>query len=776
MSENNGYYNYWQNNEQYYHWYYIQQQQQLQNASVGGYNAAYYNYYNNQQFYPQQQQQQQQPHSKPKKQKQPQQQQSKCSQPDCFITGSKKEVEIHMMDRHLIYPPGYLENEARKKASKPPKPTVPVEGTNIMLDTPEAIEKWILERKKRFPSAANIAEKQKEKEDKIARGEIPLDPKFTGKNKRSTNWHNDDKKRNTTKKPRLHISEETNLSEQEQDDDQAPESASSKIPTRMPPSKLLSQPRIERKKLEPRQKAANNQFQQPNLMAKLFNDEIRQSPTKFLWLHKTVMLNRVQRSVLRSARGFASVAEPPVRGYGGLRDQDRIFTNLYDRHDFGLKGAMSRGDWHKTKEIVLKGDQYLIQTVKDSGLRGRGGAGFPSGLKWSFMNKPGWEKDPRPRYLVVNADEGEPGTCKDREIMRGDPHKLIEGCLVAGRAMNATAAYIYIRGEFYHEAVRLQQAIDEAYKAGLIGGDACGSGYKFDVYIHRGAGAYICGEETALIESIEGKQGKPRLKPPFPADVGVFGCPTTVANVETVAVVPTIVRRGPAWFDAFGRDRNSGTKLFAISGHVNNPCVVEEEMSIPLKELIEKHCGGVRGGWENLKGIVPGGSSVPVIPRDVCTDVLMDFDSLKDAQTSLGTGAIIVMDQSTDMIKAISRFAKFYKHESCGQCTPCREGTTWMYNMMNRFEKGQASNREIDMIIELSKQIEGHTICALGDAAAWPIQGLVRHFRPEMEQRIREFQLENGVVMYGGKLLKDHNPDIAIPDNRGASIPPPAAA
>lgn len=258
------------------------------------------------------------------------------------------------------------------------------------------------------------------------------------------------------------------------------------------------------------------------------------------------------------------------------------------------------------------------------------------------MNKPGWDKDPRPRYLVVNADEGEPGTCKDREIMRGDPHKLIEGCLVAGRAMNANAgqlslnfeltfklkfsfikAYIYIRGEFYHEAVRLQQAIDEAYKAGLIGDDACGSGYKFDVYIHRGAGAYICGEETALIESIEGKQGKPRLKPPFPADVGVFGCPTTVANVETVSVVPTIARRGGAWFDSFGRERNSGTKLFAISGHVNNPCVVEEEMSIPLRELIEKHCGGVKGGWENLQGIVPGGSSVPVIPRDVCSEVLL---------------------------------------------------------------------------------------------------------------------------------------------------------
>jgi len=228
----------------------------------------------------------------------------------------------------------------------------------------------------------------------------------------------------------------------------------------------------------------------------------------------------------------------------------------------------------------------------------------------------------RPRYLVVNADEGEPGTCKDREILRGDPHKLVEGCLVAGRAMNANAAYIYIRGEFFQEATHLQQAIDEAYKAGLIGKNACGSGYDFDVYVHRGAGAYICGEETALIESLEGKQGKPRLKPPFPADVGLFGCPTTVANVETVAVAPTICRRGPSWFAGFGRERNQGTKLYCISGHVNNPCVVEEEMSIPLKDLIEKHCGGVRGGWDNLLGIIPGGSSVPVIPKDVCAEVL----------------------------------------------------------------------------------------------------------------------------------------------------------
>ncbi|MBN3310450.1 NDUV1 dehydrogenase, partial [Amia calva] len=315
--------------------------------------------------------------------------------------------------------------------------------------------------------------------------------------------------------------------------------------------------------------------------------------------------------------------------------------------------------------------------------------------------------------------------------MRHDPHKLVEGCLVAGRAMGARAAYIYIRGEFYNESSNLQVAINEAYAAGLIGRNACGSGYDFDVFVVRGAGAYICGEETALIESIEGKQGKPRLKPPFPADVvdppspwmpGVFGCPTTVANVETVSVAPTICRRGGTWFAGFGRERNSGTKLFNISGHVNTPCTVEEEMSIPLKELIERHAGGVIGGWDNLLAVIPGGSSTPLIPRSVCDDVPMDFDGLIQAQTGLGTAAVIVMNKSTDIIKAIARLIEFYKHESCGQCTPCREGVDWMNKMMWRFVRGDARVSEIDMIWEISKQIEGHTICALGDGAAWPVQ------------------------------------------------------
>ena len=437
------------------------------------------------------------------------------------------------------------------------------------------------------------------------------------------------------------------------------------------------------------------------------------------------------------SRNTSTTTKPAEKTkFGPLKDEDRIFTNLYGRHDWKLKGAMSRGDWYKTKEIILKGHEWILTEIKDSGLRGRGGAGFPTGMKWGFMNKP---SDGRPKYLVVNADEGEPGTCKDREIMRHDPHKLVEGCLVAGRSMGAIAAYIYIRGEFYNEASNLQLAIKEAYAAGLIGKNACGSGYDFDVFVHRGAGAYICGEETSLIESLEGKAGKPRLKPPFPADIGVFGCPTTVANVETVAVAPAICRRGASWFASFGRERNRGTKLFNISGNVNNPCTVEE-MSIPLKELIERHAGGVIGGWDNLQGVIPGGSSTPVIPKSVCDDVPMDFDGLIAVQTGLGTAALIVLNNQADMVRCISRLIEFYKHESCGQCTPCREGTGWMAKIMNRFETGNAKPDEIDMLYELSKQIEGHTICALGDGAAWPVQGLIRHFRPELERRMKEYE------------------------------------
>ncbi len=417
-----------------------------------------------------------------------------------------------------------------------------------------------------------------------------------------------------------------------------------------------------------------------------------------------------------------------------LNDQDRIFTNLYGMHDRSLKGARARGCWDDTAGLIARGRDKLVEQVKASGLRGRGGAGFPTGLKWSFMPK---DSDGRPAYLVINADESEPGTCKDREIMRHDPHTLIEGALIASFAMGAHTCYIYLRGEYIREREALQAAIDECYDAGLLGKNAAKSGWDFDLYLHHGAGAYICGEETALLESLEGKKGMPRMKPPFPAGSGLYGCPTTVNNVESIAVVPTILRRGPEWFASFGRPNNAGTKLFGISGHVMRPCVVEEAMSIPLRELLDRHCGGVRGGWGNLKAVIPGGSSVPLLTAHQCNDAIMDFDWLREARSGLGTAAVIVMDQSTDIIKAIWRLSYFYKHESCGQCTPCREGTGWMMRIMDRLVRGEAEIEEIDMLLTVTKQVEGHTICALGDAAAWPIQGLVRAFREEIEDRIK---------------------------------------
>jgi NADH:ubiquinone oxidoreductase subunit F (NADH-binding) len=326
--------------------------------------------------------------------------------------------------------------------------------------------------------------------------------------------------------------------------------------------------------------------------------------------------------------------------------------------------------------------------------------------------------------------------------MRHDPHKLIEGCLISGAAMGCTACYIYIRGEYIREAEVLEKAIAEAYEAGLIGKNACDSGYDYEMYLHRGAGAYICGEETALLNSLEGQKGQPRLKPPFPAMVGLYGRPTTVNNVETIAVVPEILRRGPSWFAGIGRPNNTGTKIFCISGHVNKPCTVEEEMGIPLRTLIDRHCGGVRGGWNNLLAVIPGGSSVQLMPKDVCDTIRMDFDSLRDVQSGLGTAGVIVMDRSTDVVRAIARLAKFYMHESCGQCTPCREGTGWLWRMLIRMAEGRARVEEIDLLWDVTKEIEGHTICALGDAAAWPVQGLIRHFRPEIERRIEDYTRE----------------------------------
>ena len=419
-----------------------------------------------------------------------------------------------------------------------------------------------------------------------------------------------------------------------------------------------------------------------------------------------------------------------------LKEEDKIFTNLHGQQSHDLKSSKKRGDWANTRALLDKGRECIIEEVKKSGLRGRGGAGFSTGMKWSFMPK----NSEKPCYLVVNADESEPGTCKDRDILRFEPHKLIEGCLLASFAIGANNCYIYIRGEFYNEASNIQRALDEAYKEGLIGKNACGSGFDCNIYLHRGAGAYVCGEETALLESLEGKKGMPRLKPPFPARFGLYGCPTTVNNVESIAVVPTILRRGASWFASIGKPNNTGTKIFCISGHVNKPCNVEEAMGISLKELVEKYAGGIRGGWDNLKAIIPGGSSVPLLPKSLC-EVDMDFDSLRTAGSGFGTGGIIVMDKSTDIIYAIAKLSKFYMHESCGQCTPCREGTGWMWRVMMRLVKGYAKKSEIDELLNVTQEIEGHTICALGDAAAWPIQGLIRHFREEIEARIKSYSV-----------------------------------
>jgi NADH-quinone oxidoreductase subunit F len=418
-----------------------------------------------------------------------------------------------------------------------------------------------------------------------------------------------------------------------------------------------------------------------------------------------------------------------------LADKDRIFTNLYGQGDWTLAGARARGAWVGTREFIDSGRDWITNEVKASGLRGRGGAGFPTALKWTFMPK---VSDGRPHYLLVNADESEPGTCKDRDILRHDPHHLVEGCLLAARAMDAHLAFIYVRGEFIRERQRLEHAVQEAYDAKLIGKDNI-HGWDLDIIVHHGAGAYICGEETAMMESLEGKKGQPRLKPPFPAGMGVYGNPTTVNNVESIAVVPEILRRSGAWFASIGRPNNTGTKLMCVSGHVNTPATFEESMGVTFEEMIEKHCGGIRGGWDNLLAVIPGGASVPCVPGEKIRHALMDFDGLREVGSSLGTAAVIVMDKQTDIIKAIWRLSAFYKHESCGQCTPCREGTGWMMRVMERMVEGRAQKREIDMLFEVTKQVEGHTICALGDAAAWPIQGLIRNFRHVIEARIDQY-------------------------------------
>ena len=384
---------------------------------------------------------------------------------------------------------------------------------------------------------------------------------------------------------------------------------------------------------------------------------------------------------------------------------------------------------------ILKGGmtpQDVIEEVKASGLRGRGGAGFPTGLKWSFMPRDGSVQ----KYLVCNSDESEPGTCHDREVLRYNPHALVEGMAIAAYAMGATVGYNYIRGEFIEEPVpRFEAAVKEAYDAGLLGKNIQSSGIDFDLHTFVGAGAYICGEETALLESLEGKQGKPRFKPPFPANVGLYGKPTTINNTQSLASVPAIIRNGASWFANLGPENSGGTALFSVSGHVEKPGNYELPMGIPFKDLLEI-AGGMLGG-RKLKAAIPGGSSVPVLPGDAIMRCTMDYDSLRQAGSSFGTGAVMVMDETTCMVKVLRRISRFYMAESCGQCTPCREGTGWLYRMLTRIVEGRGEDRDLDRLLAVANKIEGHTICALGDAAAWPVQSFLKHYRHEFEYMVR---------------------------------------
>ena len=410
------------------------------------------------------------------------------------------------------------------------------------------------------------------------------------------------------------------------------------------------------------------------------------------------------------------------------------FTTLGDEDSWALATYEKHGGYEAWRSI-LKGEMSpadVIDTVKASGLRGRGGAGFPTGLKWSFMPK-AYEGQ---KYLVCNSDESEPGTCHDREVLRYNPHALVEGMAIAGYAMGATVGYNYIRGEFMDEPVpRFEAAVKEAYEAGLLGKNIGGSGIDFDLHTFVGAGAYICGEETALLESLEGKQGKPRFKPPFPANFGLYGKPTTINNTQSLASVPAIIRNGAAWFAALGPEGSGGTALFSVSGHVEKPGNYELPMGIPFKELLEI-AGGMLGG-RKLKAVIPGGSSVPVLPGEIIMNCTMDYNSLSEAGSSFGTGAVMVMDDTTCMVKVLRRISRFYMAESCGQCTPCREGTGWLYRMLTRIVEGRGSEEDIDKLLDVANKIEGHTICALGDAAAWPVQSFLKHYRHEFEYMVR---------------------------------------
>jgi len=410
------------------------------------------------------------------------------------------------------------------------------------------------------------------------------------------------------------------------------------------------------------------------------------------------------------------------------------WTTFGEKEPWTLE-SYRKHDGYKAWQKVLAGEmtpEQVIEEVKASGLRGRGGAGFPTGLKWSFMPR---NTDVQ-KYLVVNSDESEPGTCHDREILRGNPHALIEGMAIASCAMGATVAYNYIRGEFIDEPVpRFEAALEEAYEAGLLGKNVQGSGIDIDIYTFVGAGAYICGEETALIESLEGKTGMPRFKPPFPANYGLWGRPTTINNTQSIASVPAIIRKGAAWFAGLGPEKSGGTAQFSVSGHVERPRNIELPMGIPFRDLLDL-CGGVWKG-RNLKAVIPGGSSVPVLPADLIMDCTMDYTSLQEAGSSFGTGAVMVMDETTCMVRVLRRISRFYMAESCGQCTPCREGTGWLYRMLTRLMEGKGSMEDLDKLVAVANKIEGHTICALGDAAAWPVQSFLRHFHHEFEYMVK---------------------------------------
>ncbi len=414
--------------------------------------------------------------------------------------------------------------------------------------------------------------------------------------------------------------------------------------------------------------------------------------------------------------------------------QNLACFNTFGEEESWTLATYERLDGYKAWRRILAGElspDDVIEEVKASGLRGRGGAGFPTGLKWSFMPR----NAPGQKYLVCNSDESEPGTCHDRETLRYNPHSLVEGMAIAAYSMGATAAYNYIRGEFIDEPVpRFEAAVQEAYDAGLLGKNIQGSGIDFDLYTFVGAGAYICGEETALLESLEGKQGKPRFKPPFPANFGLYGKPTTINNTQSLASVPAIIRNGGKWFAELGPENSGGTAQFSVSGHVEKPANLELPMGIPFKDLLEI-CGGVWKG-RKLKAVIPGGSSVPVLPGEIIMDCTMDYDSLKNAGSSFGTGAVMVMDETTCMVRVLRRISRFYMAESCGQCTPCREGTGWLYRMLSRIIDGQGKMEDLDRLLDVANKIEGHTICALGDAAAWPVQSFLKHYFHEFEYMV----------------------------------------